>query len=447
MTYEGSGEAVGEMWDSDMQALAAPVFVLRSLCTRGATGEFVCVAEGIEWHVHLDRGRLAWATSSDVRGAFRRSLCIQCGLSPEELECMLEECRSQGMTLTRAVEMWGKGGASEVRAATADQVGAALRSLCRRPVGSTLFLDRQGAYRDHDPEMTFDAIEMLDSFEAELETPRSTMPGATLARLMASIPGARWVQLASADEPAHVVSRVPATPALPAIPEISELDLMVLRAPGGTVVCVPFAVDERHLWIRLRREAPLGPVLAALRSHLPQRVFRWGSMHEPGVDHLAVVEPTGVLRAPSVRPPSGDEPIAQLLRQVPALSAAAVLDEHGRITHSASQRASDVQSLFAPVQRYGKLLPSSEAPGGLAAFDFECEGEGDWRRPMSSLAVSMDGQWFFMIEHMAGPTPRQLWLSLRFDCPPGLGWACLSHARATLAGLVSARPRRLSAVG
>ena len=63
----------------------SPISELRQLASGAETGEFVCAGQTAEVHVHLQSGRVAWATSSAARVGLAQLLQDFCALDGKAL--------------------------------------------------------------------------------------------------------------------------------------------------------------------------------------------------------------------------------------------------------------------------------------------------------------------------------------------------------------------------
>src|SRR5690242_4483859 len=88
----------------------------------GASGEFICASSALEVHVHLQLGRVAWATDSRHAFVFTRHLQEHAALTKEQFREVLEECRRNHLPLGETLVRWGLATLAQVRAALRHQI-------------------------------------------------------------------------------------------------------------------------------------------------------------------------------------------------------------------------------------------------------------------------------------------------------------------------------------
>lgn len=136
-----------------------PSDVLSKLLAECASGELVAVDGADEVHLFLQRGRLAWGTTTKDRFVFRRYLCQVFGLDPEELAVLVDESFRKRRPLGERLVELGILTREQVREALAAQTRAALEAL-RASAGECLFLARSGQYATYDSALTFGLEEL-----------------------------------------------------------------------------------------------------------------------------------------------------------------------------------------------------------------------------------------------------------------------------------------------
>jgi hypothetical protein len=169
---------------------------LVELVRRGVSGELICASDGVEVHVHLQAGRVAWATDSLHPFLFTRHLQEHASVSKEQFREVLEECRRNHLRMGETLVAWKLVSMDQVRAALAHQIRAALSELAAMEQPQRVFLPRDRAYREYATEFTFD----ISEFEAELSTAPTTQTqtstdqtkpktkGTTMANVKESLP-------------------------------------------------------------------------------------------------------------------------------------------------------------------------------------------------------------------------------------------------------------------
>ena len=128
----------------------------------GSTGELVAVDDGLEVHVYLQAGRVAWGTTTAERFVFRRHLEAQHGLTEEALRSVIDEAYRAGAPLGESLVNRGVLTVDQVRGALRAQVLAVLRSLARCATAAALFLPRGERYLAYDARLTFEFEELME---------------------------------------------------------------------------------------------------------------------------------------------------------------------------------------------------------------------------------------------------------------------------------------------
>lgn len=142
----------------------------------GATGELVAVHESLEVHVFLQRGGVAWGTTTADRYLFRRYLQKVFGVERELLKSIVDDCFRHRRPLGEALINSGVLTRTQVREALACQARASVRALPLCSGGSHLFLERSStSFASYDPALTFTLEELDDApDEPSLDTPIPT---------------------------------------------------------------------------------------------------------------------------------------------------------------------------------------------------------------------------------------------------------------------------------
>jgi hypothetical protein len=133
---------------------------LADLAARGANGELVCSTAGGEIHVFLQRGRIAWASSTSQRRAFTEHLKRITGVDDELLDAVVVECSRTRRPIGEGLIAWKVATAEQVRASLHHQIRMALASAAREPRAGTLFLER-AHYCRYDSALTFALDDVL----------------------------------------------------------------------------------------------------------------------------------------------------------------------------------------------------------------------------------------------------------------------------------------------
>lgn len=133
---------------------------LEALARARATGELVCAAPDLEVHVYLQRGRVAWATTSAAPLVFRRELCERAQIELAAFREVVEECRRTQRPLGETIVSWGLASTEDVRRCLASQIRRSLASLADRPDVDAVFLTRGQRFHEYDLALTFELADV-----------------------------------------------------------------------------------------------------------------------------------------------------------------------------------------------------------------------------------------------------------------------------------------------
>ncbi len=227
---------------------------MRQLQREQASGELIAATMDLEVHVFLQRGRVAWATSSASRQTFREFLVRECGVAPGPLGQAIEEARRNRTVIGEALVARGLATAEQVRAALRAQVAGALVSLQGASAPSVLFLPREAAFATYDPALTFDLEDVLPHAPAQTQPTRSQQaPQERLQAVLSALPQLRWAEYV---EGGKVGARIPSgpasdSPAWHAATFGSGVSQVLLRHDGALLLGVRLAEPRTSLWGRL----------------------------------------------------------------------------------------------------------------------------------------------------------------------------------------------------
>ncbi|MCA9606128.1 MAG: hypothetical protein KC619_11065 [Myxococcales bacterium] len=156
-----------------------------------------------EIHVHLQEGRVAWATSSNAPFSFSSYIIRRCSIDRDTLRELVEECRRSQKPFGETLIEWGFASQEVVREALERQVREVLAGL--RAQGQALFLPRGHGYRTYDSALTFELDDVLPPrrvrHASSQRLPRAALlpEGGELRErleaLMREEPGIRWIEL------------------------------------------------------------------------------------------------------------------------------------------------------------------------------------------------------------------------------------------------------------
>jgi len=385
--------------------MTVPLTTLARYVSSRSTGELIAVGDGVEVHLFLQAGRIAWGTTTAERFVFRRHLVTAFHIDEQTLQDALAEGQRARRPLGETLVARGILTLDQVREGLKAQVLSALTSLERCVGGQTLFLPRGANYASYEASLTF-ALEELLPPQAEAAP---VLPAEhALATLEEAVPELKW---AAALRGRDVLASVRAAPPVSVLELGNRLtpdtDLLAVRSSGGNLVGGMSTNGERSLWCGLPAEASISGALwaitgAAERPPPPSdpgcargryEAFGETSLTTEGVQAILerAVCPVGAV----VLDRSGTPDLWVLAR--------APLDP-GELAQVAAQRQ---RVLDADV--YGTRW---HPPGG-AALSFQ------------SVLVA-DSRWWWFGADLVAAQAASLWLALPRSASQGLGWALLA---------------------
>jgi hypothetical protein len=384
------------------------------------SGEFICASPELEVHVHLQVGRVAWATNSRQPFAFTRHLQEHAGLGKEQLREALDECRRSRLPLGETLAAWKLASLVQVREALRHQISGALAALASLARGQTVFLERAREYQHYSAELTF----ALAEFEAELGTgaqpgPQSRPPEREgLRGIRAAVSDASWIELVdgesvSEQDPPSSGRRVPA-PLL----KLTLLDgarLVTLRSTRGTLVGVSRS-SSRSLWCRLPVDSTFGTavsVLCGAAGFDPAACL--ATTHNPPDGGWLI----GAHESPPVRE------LRDILKRAPDLVAALVLTPEGPEAfhgvgqgHASSAWCKDVVTRRAPVFALACDLFSKDSDAAQPGLE-ACA-------PRNLSLATAEGERWCLGAELALQTAASVWIFVNRSATLGLAWTYLS---------------------
>ncbi len=125
-----------------------------------ATGELICVGDGLEVHVFLQSGRVAWGTTTADRFVFRRHLLSRYKVDEHDLQAALAESQRSRRPMGETLVAWGLLTAEQIREGLRAQLVSTLESLERCQGEHPLFLPRGANYATYDAQFTFELEEL-----------------------------------------------------------------------------------------------------------------------------------------------------------------------------------------------------------------------------------------------------------------------------------------------
>jgi hypothetical protein len=186
---------------------------LMALAEDEASGDFVCESNGLEVHVFLQAGRVAWASDSQHPRAFLRYLREQEKIDDDALEQVISECRQSHAPLGETMLAWKLATPEQVRAALRHQIGLALATLERSSSAKAMFLSRPH-YTRCNADFTFELRKLLASpLQEPLGSGSAAANGVAVREVEARPPAPPPGSAPPAVEPAPPASLEPAVDA------------------------------------------------------------------------------------------------------------------------------------------------------------------------------------------------------------------------------------------
>lgn len=392
---------------------------LGDLVGRGASGEFIRASSALEVHVHLQLGRLAWATDSRHAFVFSRHLQEHAEITKEQFREVLEECRRKHLPLGETLVSWKLATLGQVRAALRHQISCALSELARSSGGQQVFLERTEGYKQYASELTF----ALSEFDEELNPePESGVNGnatsqGLLRRIREAVSDVGWIELLEGES---VVDQDPPGNSQRVLPPVLRLtlqdgaELVTLRSARGALVGVTLR-GGRTLWCRVGVDSTFASAVSALSA-------------VAGFDGASLSTPRAGSRSRWTLGDAGSPEVRELddfLDRAPDLMAALLVLPMG----SESIQGVGLQDIPFDwckdlVRRRSPLFALerdvfSEPPSGPSA-DLERLGFC-----LRSVASAEAGFWCFGAE-LGSPEGASAWIFIKREASQGLGWAYLT---------------------
>jgi len=407
---------------------AEPLAELLDLAARGGTGEFICAAAAVEIHVYLQRGRVAWATSSTHPFEFARYIREHNKVDDTTFRHVVEECRRDKLPLGETLVAWELLTWDDVNAALRHQVRLALATLSQCADARTMFLERK-KYTEYNQELTIELASVLASSQvpprrtsgqvARVSTQPPSAPGFA-HQILDSLEGAAWVELLEAE---RVIDAAPIAAASARVPAAlvrttldDDADFVAIRSARGSVLGARLTQPTRSLWCTLAADSTFGAAVSTLSSlsvvaphpcEPPRssegRAWEVGDNASPEASEMRVVLGrarevlAAIVLSPHGHPVVGigrggmDEGCLDLLRRRAAVFNASTLDEGSRVDDE---------------QNTGTRM---------AALGFS----------LRTLVTGERSFWCFGAE-LCDPGGQTLWVLTDRNASQGLGWACLT---------------------
>lgn len=384
-----------------------PAAALVERADAAASGELICVAPGVELHIYLDVGRVAWSTTSRDPHAFASWLQDAAGVDTETLAQVVDECRRSRLPLRETLVEWGLTTWDELRGALSRQIAAVLAELASFDTAEVVFLHRR--YGGVDPRLTFEVRDLLPDVGACAPRASASMPVGSIAQpglaqhLRATVAGLEWVEVLDSEQ---VVDAAPPGTSRTSVDWLhgtllDGADFVALRSASRSVIGLSLS-PQRTLWCAGGPDASFGGVVAATG------VFAGDA--ERGVSNGGLASSAAWCVGDDRAPCSA--PLHALLHEEPAVLGALILSE------------GDADDVFAGCGRGALALDDCVGTARRRKRTLGDRARGDGSRTM--MASREPTHWCFGAE--LGGERATLWLFVERTCAQGLGWAYLGAA-------------------
>ena len=403
---------------------SAPWRQIRELAARDATGEFICATSAIELHLYLQRGRVAWATSSTHPLEFSRFIKERGRIDNDTFRQVVDECRREKLPLGETLVAWKLVTWDDVKAAVLHQVTTAAKQLIGASEAQTMFLQRE-RFTEYNPELTLDLSDLervLDDTPAAGDVASAVLHAAASVdatgsqqpptpedvsvaeRFLGSVADVRWVAVfAGTRRQIALPEGEVAVPGglLTALAQ-DQSDFVALRSSRGTLIGASLS-ERTSLWCRLESDARYNAAISALFS-------------------LNVV-PIGTARSgPRVAGRSAIVTRGQDNRALEALKAtvelgnevlsAVVLTPDGRVSAAVGRSEVDMETCAVLAHKRARLFAT---PGDVL-------DAGNQARTV----VTRERAWWCFGSELRSSPGTTLWVLTQRGALQGLGWACLT---------------------
>lgn len=149
--------------------MVATLRTVANAAPRGATGELRMRTQTLDAKVYLERGRLAWATSSRSRYSLGREIARRSKLSPSDLRAALEEAMRQRLPLGEALARANIVHLDTVRELLRAQIANALSTITPPELEAAVFVPQGAGAPTYDEALTF-ALEEVSAVVRALES-------------------------------------------------------------------------------------------------------------------------------------------------------------------------------------------------------------------------------------------------------------------------------------
>lgn len=249
---------------------------LREHLAQHVSGELIGATALIEVHAWLQRGRLAWATTSRSKRTFRQYLSSVCGVSDERLGEIFASCRAEHRPLGEALVASGVATREQVEAGLRQQLATALLDLAMIDATQVVLLPRQWETSEHT--LTFSLEELVRPASTPTPLPFTQPKAGLVEQLTRQLPMLQWCVhtdgvAISAEAPSGCAHAAADVPTLHRASFVEGADVLVLRRPDDLLIGAQNA--HGSAWGALSLAGPMVRALAAFTAGTLAR------LHEP----------------------------------------------------------------------------------------------------------------------------------------------------------------------
>ncbi len=361
-----------------------PLAMLTVHAEARASGEFIYASANSEVHIHLQGGRIAWATCSLHPFEFLRQL-QSLGIERSVLQSVVEECRATRKPLGETLVAWGVVSTEQTLAALRASASIAIAGIDRAQSGHALFLERP-RYDEYDLQFTFSLDELVT------QPCREHLSAAEIA---SQLRVASWVAVrdGAAVDAAVVVDDVGA-PFFEPIDD--DVDFIGVRAADA---CHIGSVGHFGMWCGAPSRT-YGSLLSALSLH--------------GYIRTVAQQGTRVEERWTRGDPETVATLSAAVQMSRHVVAAGVLNDEGTLVGACaylSYEPTFIETLL--VQRAALLtrLHTLAGEGEFSTLGFQ----------RADVVIGDERHWVFGTRRVGAP-----WFIVRREASQGIGWACIA---------------------
>lgn len=349
-----------------------------------ASGEFIYASASCEVHIHLQAGRVAWATCSLHPFEFLRQLQAL-GVERSVLQSVVEECRTTRKPLGETLVAWGVVSTQQALDALRASASIAIAGIDRVQSGHALFLERP-RYDEYDPQFTFSLDELVT------QPPRDHLSAAEIA---SHLRVASWV----------------------AVKNGAQLDASVVVDDIGAPFFEPIDGGVDFIGVRAADACHIGTVNSvAMWCGAPSRTY--GSLLSALSLHGYIRNVTQQGTRVEERWTRGDSETVATLSAAVQMSrhvvAAGTLDDNGTLVGACAYMSYEPRVIESLLQQRTALLgrlQSLAGPGEFSTLGFH----------RADVVIGDERHWVFGTRGVGAP-----WFIVRREASQGIGWACIA---------------------